>query len=120
MAMKGNQGISSKNVVRPGVRTGTGSHNARPAGVVQLGYSVGDHATSGGSSGYTGEKLHGPSSRNFQPTKFGNEIAASTVCGPGGSCTVYASGAQGQHGAVAGSEKPQGRPILSQYGPESK
>jgi hypothetical protein len=65
-----------------------------------------------GSTGYTGEKLHSPE-RNFQPTRFGNEIAANTQCGPGGSREVMRTGSQGQHGQVAGSSRPQGRGILN-------
>jgi hypothetical protein len=45
-------------------------------------------------------------------TKFGNEIAANTVCKPGGSREVMSSGSQGQHGQVAGNRAPQGRGIL--------
>jgi hypothetical protein len=108
-------------VVQPGARTGTGSHNARPAGVAQFGYSVGDHATnSGKSSGYRGEKLHGPASRDFQQTKFGNEVALNVKGGgPGTGRTIYHCGTQDTHGSVAGSPKPKGREILSQFGPES-
>jgi hypothetical protein len=41
-----------------------------------LGQSQGDHTTDrSGSTGYRGEKLHGPAERNFQPTKFGNKVA---------------------------------------------
>jgi hypothetical protein len=45
----------------------------------------------------------------MQPTKFGNEVAANTVCGVGGSRTIYATGTQTTHGSVAGTPKPQGR-----------
>jgi hypothetical protein len=114
MAMKGNQGISSKNVVRPGVRTGSGSFNARPAGAAQIGLMVGDHATSGGSSGYTGEKLHGPAERNMQPVPFGNELALNVgKGGPGAGRTVYHCGSQDVHGATTGSPRPAGRGILT-------
>jgi hypothetical protein len=107
--MAHNQGIKSRNVTNPPVRTGTGSHSTRPAGVAMLGQSQGSHITRDGESKYRGEALH--NQRSFQPTKFGNEIAASTVCGPGGSRTVMRSGAQGQHGPVAGSPRPQARGI---------
>jgi hypothetical protein len=74
-----------------------------------------------GTTSYRGEPLHNPE-RNFHPVKLGNEVALNV--GPGG-CgtgrTLYGqAGSQGQHGAVAGSPKPQGRPILSQYGPDYK
>jgi hypothetical protein len=67
--------------------------------------------------------------RNVGPEKFtaappsvalGNSVAASTVCGPGGSRSVMPSGGQGQHGPVAGKPAPQGRDILGSFGPESK
>jgi hypothetical protein len=62
---------------------------------------VGDHVTQRGeSTGYTGEKLHNPS-RDFQPVKFGNEVALNVRGGgPGVGRTVYASGSQGTQGAV--------------------
>jgi hypothetical protein len=113
MAMKGNQGISSKNLVHPKVRTGTGSRGTHPGGVAQLGQHVGDKATHGNpkGSGYRGEPLH--NNRNFQKTPFGNEIAANTVCKPGGSREVMRSGGQGLHGDVAGSRPGQARGILN-------
>jgi hypothetical protein len=75
--------------------------------VAQIGVSWGRHITRSGESNYSGERLH--NDRNFQPTKFGNEIAASTVCKRGGSREVLPSGGQGQHGQVAGSPRPAGR-----------
>jgi hypothetical protein len=101
---KGNQGISSKNVVHPSVRTGSGSKSTRPAGVSQFGYQVGDHTTNRpGSSGYRGEKLHGPAARNFQPAPFGNEVALNVgKGGPGTGRTLHGqSGSQGCHGQPA-------------------
>jgi hypothetical protein len=79
--------------------------------VAQLGQHTGDHTTNRpGSSGYRGEPLH--NNRNFQPVPFGNEVAARTVCGPGGSREVLRSGGQGTHGSVAGERSPRGRDIL--------
>ena len=104
-------GIASRVNVSPSVRTGSGSKSTRPAGVSQIGYMVGDHTTNRpGSSGYRGEKLHSPE-RNFQPVKFGNELATNVgKGGPGAGRTLYGqSGLQGQHGPVAGSPRPQGR-----------
>jgi hypothetical protein len=114
-------GLGMNKNVSPPVRTGTGAHNARPAGVAQLGYAVGDHAThSGKSTGYKGEALHGPASRNFQQTKFGNEVALNVgKGGPGTGRTVYHCGTQATQGPVAGNPKPGGRDILGSYGPES-
>jgi hypothetical protein len=123
MAMKGHQpggGIASKQHVQTPVRTGSGSHNAHPAGAAQLGQAYGDHVTTRvGSTGYKGEPLHGPASRNFQPVPFGNEVALNVKGGgPGTGRTIYKTGTQDLHGS-GGPQKPQGRPILSQYGPES-
>jgi hypothetical protein len=102
-------GHGSRVVVDKSVRTGTGSRGTRPAGVSQLGYSVGDHTTNRpSSSGYRSEKFH--NDRNFQPTKFGNEKALDVGkggCGTGR--TVYGSGSQSQHGDVAGTPRPAGR-----------
>ena len=114
MAMKGSGGggYGSRPHVENSVKTGSGSHSTRPAGVSQIGYQAGDHTTSRpGSSGYKGEKLHGPAERNFQPVKFGNELATNIgKGGPGTGRTLYGqSGQQGQHGPVAGSPRPQGR-----------
>ena len=112
MATKGSGGggYGSRQHVEKPVRTGSGSHNARPAGVSQLGYMVGDHTTNRpGSSGYTGEKLHGPASRNFQPVPFGNEVALNVGkggCGTGRNLYGQA-GSQGTHGATnPGSPRP--------------
>jgi hypothetical protein len=101
--------------VSPPVRTGTGAHNARPAGVAQLGYPIGDHSTtSGKSTGYKGEPLHGPASRNFQPVPFGNEVALNVGkggCGTGR--TIHATGSQGTHGATTGTPRGPGRGIIN-------
>ena len=101
----------SKNVVEPRIRTGSGSHNARPAGVSQIGYSVGDHSTNGpGSSGYRGEPLHGPAPRNFQPVPFGNEVALNVGKGGCGRTLYGQAGSQGQHGSTnPGSPRPNPR-----------
>jgi hypothetical protein len=112
MSHKPAGGIKSKNIVERPVRTGKGSRGTNPGGVAQLGQHVGDKATHGNSkgTGYRGDPFHiGPS---FQPTPFGNEIAANTVCKPGGSREVMPQGGQRQHGDVAGSRPRPGRGIL--------
>jgi hypothetical protein len=59
--------------------------------------------------------------RGMNPTPYGNAVALNVgKGGPGTGRDVHHCGSQGVHGGVAGSPKPQGRPILSQYGPESK
>jgi hypothetical protein len=114
-------GPKSRNVVEPRVRTGSGSKSTRPAGVSQIGYQVGDHTTNRpGSSGYRGEKLHGPAERNFQPVKFGNELATNVGkggCGTGR--TLYGqAGSQGTHGTPA--QGAPGLPSTRGQWPDSK
>ena len=104
-------GIASRVNVSPSVRTGTGSRGAHPGGVAQLGQHVGDHTTNRpGSSGYRGEPLH--NNRNFNPTKFGNEVALNVGKGGCGTRrTLYGqAGSQGTHGATnPGSPRPNAR-----------
>src|SRR6516225_3648087 len=98
-------GIKSRTVVEKGVRTGAERRHIQKASVAQLGQMQGDHATNkGGSTGYRGVGLIGPKHPISEP--LGNEIAARTVCGPGGSRKVYACGTQG----VTGSANP-GQPM---------
>ena len=114
-------GPRSKNVVEPRVRTGGGSRNARPAGVAQLGQMQGDHTTNRpGSSGYRGEELHGPASRNAQFTPFGNEIALNVgKGGPGTGRNLHGqSGSQGCHGQPA--PGASGLPSTRGQWPDSK
>jgi hypothetical protein len=124
MAMKGHRpggGIASKQHVQTPVRTGSGSHSTRPAGVAQIGTMYGDRATNrADSTGYTGERLHSPA-RDFQPGKFGNEVALNVgKGGPGKGRTLYGqSGQQGMHGSPAPGNPPaQGRDTLSEFGPD--
>jgi hypothetical protein len=114
MAMKGSGGggYGSRPHTEQSVRTGSGSHSTRPAGTAQIGLMYGDKVTHvKGSTGYTGEKLHS-SERNFQPVKFGNEVALNVGkggCGTGR--TLYGqAGSQGTHGATnPGSPRPNPR-----------
>jgi len=112
MAMKGSGGggYGSRPHVEKPVKTGTGSRGTRPAGVAQIGIMWGDHVTNKGGRGYTGERLH--NDKSFQPTPFGNEVAATTTCGPGGSREVRPAGGQGTHGQPAGTRPAPGRGIL--------
>jgi hypothetical protein len=104
VSTSGNQkggGYGSRQHVETKVRTGSGSKSARPAGVAQIGYAVGDHSTNNpNSTGYRGEKLHGPASRNFQPVPFGNEVALNSKSAPGQGRTIYKTGSQCQTGPV--------------------
>ena len=101
-------GIASRVNVKAPVRIGDGSHSVRPAGVAQLGYSVGDHSTSNGrSTGYQDEKLHSPQ-RDFHPVPLGNEVALNVKGGgPGTGRNLHHCGSQGQWGQpVAGNPPP--------------
>jgi hypothetical protein len=95
-------GIASNKNVQTGVRTGKGSMSSRPAGVSQIGQSQGDHITNKSSTDYRGERLHNPE-RNFQPVRFGNEVALNVGkggCGTGRTLHGQA-GSQGTHGTPA-------------------
>jgi hypothetical protein len=100
-------GIASRVNVSPRVRTGAARQHIHPGGVAQLGQHQGSHTTSANDTGYRGERLVGPK----QPisVKLGNEVAASTVCCPGGSRTVMRGGVQSTHGPVnPGKPTPKG------------
>jgi hypothetical protein len=93
-------GPKSKNVTEPRVRTGSGSKGISEGWVSQRGNKVGNHITDDKNTGYRGEpKFTG---KNFQPVKFGNEVALNVGkggCGTGR--TLYGqSGSQGTHGAT--------------------
>jgi hypothetical protein len=72
-----------------------------------FGAMQGDHVTrKGESTGWRGEKLHDPS-KNFQPVKFGNEVALNVgKGGPGTGRDVHASGSQQQYGTNPGNPRP--------------
>jgi hypothetical protein len=118
----GGGGYGSRPHVEKSVKTGTGSRSARPAGVAQIGTSWGNHQTThgGSSTDYRGERLH--NDRNFQPVKFGNEVALNVGkggCGTGR--TIHSTGSQSTHGSAnPGSPRPAGRDILGAFGPDYK
>jgi len=107
---KGNQGIRSKNVTRPGVRTGAGAKAINHAGAAQIGVRVGDHVTNQGATGYGGVGVYsnGP---GYNKAPYGNEVAKNTVCGVGGSRTVYARGTQGVQGSAAPGNPPPAKAL---------
>jgi hypothetical protein len=113
MAMKGNQGISSKNVVHPKVRTGSGSRGVRESGAESIGKSYGSHITNKSDTGYRGPKFH--SDQVFHSgVKYGNEVALNVKGGgPGTGRTIYKTGSQCQTGTNPGNPRPQGRGILN-------
>jgi hypothetical protein len=78
-------GIRSKTVVHKPVRTGAPREHIQKAGVAQLGQAQGSHATDKGDTGYRGIGLRGP--KHPISERLGNEVAATTVCGVGGSRT---------------------------------
>jgi hypothetical protein len=99
------------------VRTGAPRQHIHPGGVAQLGQRQGSHTTGSSDSGNRGERLVGPK----QPisVKLGNEVAANTVCCPGGSRTVMRVGVQSTHGPVNPGKPTPKRDILSEFGPET-
>jgi hypothetical protein len=103
MASKAGGGINSRNVVRPGGRNGAAARGINPGHVAQHGLALGNKAMND-------PKRLNPAEPKFaqspQSVRLGNEVAASTVCGPGGSRTVMRSGAQGQHGPAAPGNPP--------------
>jgi hypothetical protein len=118
---KGNRpagGIGSRVVKQQSVRTGQPAKEMRPKGVSQIGQSLGNHSMDSGGKRLTRsvEPVRGASMRSVP---LGNETAKSAGSGPGAGRTVMGSGSQGQHGGVAGSVKPAGRDILSEFGPDS-
>jgi hypothetical protein len=122
VSTSGNQkggGYGSRQHTEVKIRTGSGSKATRPAGTNMFGAAQGDHVTrKGESTGWKGERLHDPS-KNFQPVKFGNEVALNVGGGgPGAGREVMRSGAQGTHGSVSPGNAPaKNKDILNEYGP---
>ena len=120
--MSHRQGPESKNVVKTPVKTGAGSKGISPGWVNQRGNLIGDHATTPdgrSATGYRGEQKF--TDQNFQPVKFGNELATNVgKGGPGAGRTLYGqSGQQGCHGTPAPGNAPaKSTDILRQFGPD--
>ena len=101
-----------KNLVHPGVRTGSSSKAMNHAGVAQIGQRQGNHFTQGGADGrmesrYGGVDIYsdGP---GYNKAKYGNEVAKNVGAGgPGTGRTVYASGTQCRTGDGGPALKPQ-------------
>src|SRR5262245_61554378 len=83
-------------------------HRVPPGGVDQLGAKV---ATK---SAY--EPIH--EGRGYKASEFGNVLAERGKAGPGSNRTIHPSGSQSLHGEEVRSDRPQGRDILSSYGPD--
>jgi len=105
---KSGGGITSNKLVRPSVRTGQPYRGSSPAAADYLGQSTAFKKENVEvRPAYTGSKL-------------GNEIALNVGAGaPEAGRTVHHCGSQGTHGSVnPGQPTPQGRDILSEFGPE--
>jgi hypothetical protein len=116
MAKNAGGGINSRVVKSVSVRNGSAARVQNPRGVSQIGSNIGNHATG---DGKILRKAVEPVRGSSMPgVKLGNQVAAETVCGVGGSRSVMRSGSQGQQGPAAGKVAPQGRDILSGFGPD--
>jgi hypothetical protein len=112
-------GIKSKQHVSVGVRTGKAAQGRRHEAVSQIGQAMGNHSTDSGGKIHKGaiERVEG-APRPIS-VKMGNEVAKSTVCGPGGSRTVMRAGSQGMQGAPnPGNAPAKNTDILRQFGPD--
>jgi hypothetical protein len=115
---KAGGGVNSRVNVSIPVRKGASATGVRPAAVSQWGSSLGDHSTD------SPKALRGAAEKYATATPIsvplGNEVALNVGGGgPGKGREVMRSGAQAQHGPVAGTSKPQGREILREFGPDS-
>jgi len=107
MASKAGGGIRSNQNVRPPQRLGAAGRGVTPGYSGQLGSALGNKAMN---DAKRLTKAAEPMTTRGNPSvKLGNEVAAATVCGPGGSRTIYGTAGQGQHGPVAGTVRPPGR-----------
>jgi hypothetical protein len=110
---KSGGGIRGNKVVQKGVRSG--APKTRVVNVIaasQLGNKQGSHVTEKGDLPFRREPLYG-ASKSQVPS--GNQVAAQTKAGPGGSRTVMRSGTQAQHGPAAGAPKPAGRDVWKDF-----
>jgi hypothetical protein len=107
-------GISSNKVVhRPHGKTEPRAMAKNPGGVGQFGNLQGAHATNKGDTGYRGDPVRG--GRGYEPPGMISDPVKAV--GVGGGRTIYKSGSQEQYGS-GGTEKPAGRDILSDFGPD--
>jgi hypothetical protein len=111
-------GLKSRVVVEKPVKVGKPREEINPRAVSQIGSALGNKATDhAGKLKGSAEKLVG--SKRPLPSRLGNEVAASTICGVGGSRAVSKSGSQQQWGPAApGNPRPSGGDILSEFGLE--
>jgi hypothetical protein len=120
MASKSGGGITSRNVVRPGVRTGSAATGYNPGRAGQIGSALGDHAEHGQVRGDPREAPH-TARPHAAGVRLGNEVATNVGGGgPGTGRTVYRAGVQGTHGPVIRGPSVPPRDILSGFGPERR
>jgi hypothetical protein len=104
---------------------GQPSNRVSEKAVSQIGQSLGNHVDGGVAGGKTvrgaAENLYSGSMPRGGPggVPLGNQTALTAGQGAGSGRTVMPSGGQGMHRSAAGSAKPQGRDILSDFGPDS-
>jgi hypothetical protein len=118
MSMKGSGGggFGSKPHVKVPVVNGKGASRIVPGGPAQLGQRQGNHFNSaeggGTSSSYGGINPFAETLRGLGTQPLGNEVAATTKCGVGGSRTIYKSGSQM---GLTDRSIPQGREIFQGF-----
>jgi hypothetical protein len=119
---KGNQGISSNKLVRPGVATGAPREGITSGYAGQIGNALGNHAMGQGGRTLKGGAAPMNTAAPYQ-SALGNEVAGNVgKGGPGKGRTVYASGSQARHGAAtsAVSKPTLPKDVHGFVGPERK
>jgi hypothetical protein len=116
-------GIQSNKLVRPGVRTGSGSKGVKPGYTSQLGSAKGTHLTEGretpASKALVAKDAMAKPAGNTVP--FGNAKALDVgKGGPGTGRVVMATGTQGVHGPIdRGNPRPVPKQdLLREFGPD--
>jgi hypothetical protein len=111
-------GIGSRVNREVPIRTGRNAQEMRVRGVSQYGSAIGNKATEGGKvKGVPSERVQGARLPAALSVPLGNETALRAGAGPGAGREVFRSGSNCVTGPVARTPKPQGRDILSGYGP---
>jgi hypothetical protein len=106
-------GVGSKNIVRPGVRTGAAATGYNPGRVGQIGSALGNHAEHGPVRGDPREAPHTARPAGGE-MRLGNEVATNVgKGGPGTGRRVMASGSQGMHGPVNRGNPPPTGDVLA-------
>jgi len=115
--IKSGGGIQSKVVKDVGVRYGSPRREVNKVAVSMLGAQQGSHAMNQAKE--LNRKLEPFYGKAVPSVPLGNQVAGNVVgrAGPGAVRTVYACGTQSA--TPAPKPMPEGRQILSQFGPES-